>query len=43
MGLSRDWVGGKNIVYASLVVIPYGEEPDISKIPPKIPAGKAKR
>ena len=36
-GLSRDWVGAKNLFMRFFWVIPYGGEKHINKIPPKIP------
>ena len=36
-GLSRDWVGAKNLFMCFFRVIPYGGEKHINKIPPKIP------
>ena len=34
-GLSRDWVGGKNVLCVFFRVIPHGERKRINKIPPK--------
>ena len=36
-GLSRDWVGPKNLFMCFFLVIPHGGEKHINKIPPKIP------